>query len=242
MHRIWLDENGNIEGTIQRGTNSTDFSNAMTLGNNGQIYVAGVTFGSVVPGQNVGLFDMFIQEFTDSEFQLPIELASFDLEKADHSVSLSWSTFSEINNDCFNIQRSSNGLYFETIGNVKGNGNTQEIMNYSFIDIDPLNGSSYYRLEQVDFDGSTSYSAIKSVYFTNSKEITIFPNPTSDYLTIENFDVSNSNISIYNILGQKMDFKCIDNSSSSTSIDTKGFAKGQYVIKINEIQKSFIVR
>jgi hypothetical protein len=84
---------------------------------------------------------------------LPIELLDFDGECHHNSIALNWSTVSEKNNDYFVLERSKNGQNFEQIATLEGQGNSQEVHNYTFNDYDFLPGISYFRLTQVDFDG-----------------------------------------------------------------------------------------
>jgi hypothetical protein len=114
-------------------------------------------------------------------------------------LDLTWSTGSEIDNDLFEIERSSNGVVFQKIAELKGAGNTMDRTDYELVDYDPLPGVSYYRLKQVDFDGSVVYSYLKSVKFDadptfDSQEImvSLFPNPVapSSPFSIELTDVA----------------------------------------------------
>ncbi len=113
---------------------------------------------------------------------LPVELLSFDATLEDGQVLLEWKTASEINNDFFEIQRSENGNDWTVIGEIDGNGTSNEIISYSFIDEDPIFGKSFYRLKQVDFDGQFEYSnvvSIDNVFVGNRMQVNLFPNPTS---------------------------------------------------------------
>ncbi|HEY9704651.1 MAG TPA: hypothetical protein V6C58_19575, partial [Allocoleopsis sp.] len=76
---------------------------------------------------------------------------------------LSWSTASEINNSMFVIEKSDDGFDFMTVGNIKGSGNTRISKKYNFLDAQPSNKRVYYRLKQVDFDGTYSYSEVLKV-------------------------------------------------------------------------------
>lgn len=89
---------------------------------------------------------------------------------------LSWSVFQQINNEKFLIQHSTDANDFDQIGEVKGAGNTHEIIGYEFIHKNPFPGMNYYRIKQVDFDGKYSFSEVVSVNF-DGVEMTIFPNP-----------------------------------------------------------------
>lgn len=114
---------------------------------------------------------------------LPVELSFFKAEAALEGVSLKWQTTAEVQNDFFEVQKSTNGIDFDVIGIVNGNGNSVEVNNYSFYDINFKNGAAYYRLRQVDFDGTFEYSEIELVKSGDVKaNISLFPNPaTSEF-------------------------------------------------------------
>jgi hypothetical protein len=121
---------------------------------------------------------------------LPVELVSFQTEKQnDHTVVLTWRTASEQNNEGFDIERSSDGRNWETLGFVPGNGTTHEEQSYAFTDGSPLPGVNYYRLRQVDFDGQYEYSEIESALFDGGTGtgIHVYPNPVKDGLLNINF-------------------------------------------------------
>ncbi len=131
----------------------------------------------------VSSFSPFSFGSTDGSNPLPVELVTFTATEKGNNVMLDWQTASELNNDFFEIQRSEDGEAWDVIGQVAGNGTINEVVNYSYVDIRPLYGTSYYRLRQVDFDGRFEYSNIESVNFTLDKdqiEVSIYPNPTSD--------------------------------------------------------------
>ena len=98
------------------------------------------------------------------------------------SVNVSWATAIEKNNAWFEVQRSAIGEVFETVGTVKGQGNTSSAHNYAFVDSRPLAGLSYYRLRQVDTDGTTAYSPVAAVQLRN--ELTVYPNPSTGMVTL----------------------------------------------------------
>jgi len=114
-----------------------------------------------------------IQDLSDA---LPVELIDFTYTVTDN-VNLYWSTASEINNDYFEIEKSTDGINFEHIGGVNGNGNSNSIIDYNYIDKNPLNGISYYRLKQVDFDGKFEYSKIIAVEYEKQFSFNVYPNP-----------------------------------------------------------------
>lgn len=141
---------------------------------------------------------------------LPITLSNIETNCNKSTVVIEWTTSSEINNDYFTIERSEDGKSFEPIGIVSGAGNSSISLDYFFIDDTPLNGVSYYRLKQTDFDGKFSYSKIvDSDCKTNSESYTsIYPNPAKDQLTFTYNNsaktIGNLNINIINPLGKIM--------------------------------------
>jgi hypothetical protein len=127
---------------------------------------------------------------TSSTTTLPVDLTLFTATKDNNNVLLKWSTASEQNNDHFTIERSADLKQWETIGKVKGAGNSSKKNNYLFQD--QLSGLIYepqvlyYRLRQTDFDGTFAYSKTAVVSFENlnTAAFSVSPNPFSDVLRI----------------------------------------------------------
>jgi hypothetical protein len=116
---------------------------------------------------------------------LPIELLYFSARRSENNVEIIWETSSETNNDYFVIERSRDSENFIEIKKINGAGNSSTNINYKLIDENPLNGISYYRLKQVDYDGKFSYSQIIDVNFSDpEKEIRVEPNPATASTTI----------------------------------------------------------
>lgn len=92
---------------------------------------------------------------------LPISLVKFEAEKLAEKVKLTWVTATEINNQKFIVERAADGEDFAAIAEVRGAGNSKELNEYIMVDANPLKGTAYYRLTQVDFDGtSTSFEPV----------------------------------------------------------------------------------
>lgn len=112
---------------------------------------------------------------------LPVELLAFQAVAVGDRVDVSWSTAVEIDNDHFQVQRSVDRQEWEVIGYIEGAGTTYGTRSYRHIDEAPLPGTSYYRLVQVDIDGSTSASHTVPVHFVGrTSRATLFPNPARD--------------------------------------------------------------
>ncbi|MDW7693233.1 T9SS type A sorting domain-containing protein [Flammeovirgaceae bacterium SG7u.111] len=130
---------------------------------------------------------------------LPVELESFSGKFEEDRVQLSFSTISEYDSDKFLIERSLDGRTFETIGEVNSEGYSNTRIVYSFQDTSPNLGVNYYRLTQVDFDGSTELSKVITVVAAASGiDFNIYPNPvSSNYFTVEGMGVAPNSIIPY---------------------------------------------
>lgn len=114
----------------------------------------------------------------DNSTTLPVTLLSFEVEKKPNSALLRWTTLSEINNDFFTIERSTDAVNFYPIGKVNGSGNSNQLIDYNYLDQKPYEGVSYYRLSQTDFDGVTRFSDVKAISINRDKSLPkIYPNP-----------------------------------------------------------------
>jgi hypothetical protein len=101
---------------------------------------------------------------------LPVTLIEFTAKvENENQVALSWKTTAEINNDYFIVERSRDGVVFEEVDRINGNGTTTEMSSYQTTDYDPFKGISYYRLRQVDYDGEQE--VFPMVVYRNSKFI-----------------------------------------------------------------------
>jgi hypothetical protein len=96
---------------------------------------------------------------------LPVNLVEFNARATGSTIQLSWRTASETDNAGFHIERSSNGMSWQDIGFVAGNGTVSKVQDYHFQDISPILGLNYYRLRQIDFDGKTEHSSVQVAKF-----------------------------------------------------------------------------
>ncbi len=116
---------------------------------------------------------------------VPVKLTEWDAFLIGSKVELEWRTASEENASHFNIQRSRDGVHFETMASLPATGNSQVPVNYHMEDASPLQGSSFYRLQMVDKDGSFAYSRIVNISFHDQEnEFYILQNPVQNNLTV----------------------------------------------------------
>jgi len=162
---------------------------------------------------------------------LPVELLSFDAKNVANSALLNWQVASEINNAGWDVQRSINGFTWETIGFVQGNGNRNEIQDYSYVDIYNTEGRVFYRLVQIDFDGTKSYSDVKTIRFLTDK-ISIYPTLAKNVLNI-NWENSHRDKS-YKIVNSIGEIKLTGEIDTDFSIDVSYLSKGMYFLNIGD--------
>lgn len=110
---------------------------------------------------------------------LPIELTDFSAKLTHYkSVALQWKTASETNNKGFEIEWSTEGTHWQNIGFVQGQGTIQQPWQYFFTHAGPATGDNYYRLKQLDYDGTFTYSPVRNATVNNAvSEVEIYPNP-----------------------------------------------------------------
>ncbi len=170
---------------------------------------------------------------------LPIELTEFNVVQNGNVVDLNWTTASEKDNAYFAIERSVDGKNFETLKNVNGAGNSSTIKKYTETDAQPLKGISYYRLKQVDFNGQSSYSELRTVIVKNAGKtyVALSPSPAQNNLNIEfNTDASIVyTIEISDIAGKIISSSAITSGkeSTKTSVDVTELSRGMYFVTLS---------
>lgn len=174
---------------------------------------------------------------------LPVNLLTFTGKTQNYQSILDWATATELNNAYFEIERSSDGKTFETIGRVKGNGTSNAQHNYTFTDVKPLSTINYYRLRQINYDGASEYSNIISLRYKieNSSKAKIYPIPAQNELNII-FDTQNADetytATISNNLGQIL--KTVVLSDMKTTISLANLPKGLYFCTITNSQERIV--
>ena len=112
---------------------------------------------------------------------LPVKLLYFEVNASNETIEVKWATTMEENFYKFVVQRSDDGINFEEIGEVLGQGfNIHDIQTrYSFVDEVPLMGMNYYRLKAIDLDNSYEYFDVKSVKVDARRNVAVYPNPST---------------------------------------------------------------
>lgn len=177
-----------------------------------------------------------------SDVILPVELIGFDVEQKGNYVYLLWSTASEITNDFFTLERSENTSTWEGIGTVKGAGDSNSLLKYTFVDQKPLNGTSYYRLKQTDFDGKFKYSDIINLRYQKHdfSEANLYPNPSTSYVRISGLgDVDN--VSVFDLAGNNIAYSIrITKESQGLRLDWgEDVQPGIYFLRVSHKAQTF---
>lgn len=195
--------------------------------------------GTNISGQNWGAI---VVDNLPCGIPLSTELIAFEATPIKDAVLLSWNTNSEQNNDYFSIERSGDMLSWITIGTIDAVGNSTSNSNYSFIDDFPLRQLNYYRLKQVDVNGNSQYSEIRSVRNedASAEAVNVFPNPSTSVLSIygKNLDA----VTMVDVTGRSLDIgsMIMATSEEGMTITTEELPSGTYFIRIGSTVKAVV--
>jgi len=192
--------------------------------------------GTVISSAAITSFSPFALASTSIENPLPVELISFNGEIQSGSVKLKWETASETNSHYFEIEKSTDLLNFTSLGKVNSAGTTTQHNYYDLTDHNPYSGVSYYRLIQVDFNGSTTIYDPISVNNLESSELewNIWPNPTEGVLNLSlshKINAEECDIKIINSLGNLVKATKF-NPNDINQINLEDLSAGVYSILI----------
>ncbi|MEQ8582488.1 MAG: T9SS type A sorting domain-containing protein [Marinoscillum sp.] len=171
---------------------------------------------------------------------LPVTLISFSGAFEGNTISLSWSTASEVNNDYFEVERSQDGHDFEMVARVSGNGNSKSLIKYEYSDEQVSANVYYYRLLQVDFDGEFEYFPAIAIAAspTPGERFSVFPNPiTTGDLTIVCPDIPYSGVPeayIYDANGSVVLHEILNTAGSRWVIEhpDESLTPGVYLLRV----------
>lgn len=186
-------------------------------------------------GNDPGAGPLVFGGFTTS---LPVDLAYFKAAPENRNVNLQWETVSQVNCDYFLIERSTDGSNFSPVTNIKGKGNSSQRDVYHYIDTEALDGTSYYRLKEVDFDGTSETFNTVSVNIAPTHDINVYPNPVAagNAATVEiPFADSQVEVSLINIEGKKIFSKIFGREANKKTISfqTDAFPlKGTFLLVV----------
>ncbi len=169
---------------------------------------------------------------------LGVELVDFKVKKQNSYSKIYWATSSELNNDYFSLEWSTDGKEFKEIAQIKSKGNHRKNQEYSYIHKSPAQGTNYYRLTQYDLDGRSQTFDIVSIVFDMGKQnMIIAPNKVVNNLRIEfSQPVEKGSLLIYNMEGRMIQSNILANGIDMINLDVSGLPSGQYIAKYIDIK------
>jgi Secretion system C-terminal sorting domain len=204
---------GNYDITLHLASSSNTVVNPArytVIKRNNSTSAWGVNGSFVLPTVNAGIVTATLNGLTSfSDFAigigttvLPVHFVNFVAANSNNQVLLNWQTTTEVNNKGFTIQHSTNGVNFINIGFVAGKGNSLQNNEYRYTHFAPVNGINYYRLQQIDNDGTIAYSKVQSVHYSSSLQtLQSYPNPAINTIQFSKAFSANSSITISAVNG-----------------------------------------
>lgn len=230
FHYLHSEFRGNTEtalstyGSTNGGVNWNYMSCCLDLNTGGDF----ITTNNV---QSLHLYTLF------SFAELPVLLIYLKGKQVGADVQIDWATSGETDNDHFDIERSANGLSFSKIGTIKGSGSSTMQKNYQFLDEQPLPGTNYYRLKQVDNNDEFVYSGTISVLMsTTTASVNLSPNPANNlvFLKINSNDEGQTEMNLVDQNGkayQSKSLKCVKGENNFI-LNIQELPKGIYYIRL----------
>lgn len=227
--------------------NTTNVTVTDEIKNKESATIAGTGFIDFTPGTfenggSGGIFGCTKSVWADCDFSigtLPVELIGFEARVQKNNISLNWVTLSEVNNSRFEIWVSSDEMIFNKIGTVNGAGNSENTNTYQFDYKPQALGIYYFKLVQIDIDGTTDESnVVSAIFFSQTPDLNFYPNPTNKSITFHNFETEN----IYNVAifsDQGVLIKNGQVSSSSPTFNTNEIPAGAYVLQLTNSKTNF---
>ncbi|WP_305009824.1 T9SS type A sorting domain-containing protein [Hymenobacter mellowenesis] len=168
---------------------------------------------------------------------LPVELTVFTAKAVDADALLTWTTASEKNNDHFVIERSFDSRTFSAVGTVRGQGSTTRATEYRFTDAGVARlapGTAYYRLQQVDADGTASYGPVRQVLFgTDKAAVFIYPNPSMENnatLDLRGLAAGTYQVQVLDLTGRVL--RTQQAGAEAAVLNLQGLAQGSYMVLV----------
>lgn len=202
-----------------------DNTEAATATGTGAANIVGVSLSGITS------FSDFAIGIGTGPVTLPVTFGKFTATAQTNSVHLHWETTSERNSDKFIVERSTDGQQFSAIGQRKAQGSSDRITSYDLQDQNPPTGTSYYRLQQVDLDGTATFSAIRAITMELPDLIPrIYPNPASGDIHIQGLPTGKATLQWYQANGKLVATSTLQYQTTTVPQQLKN---GLYLLKIS---------
>jgi hypothetical protein len=164
---------------------------------------------------------------------LPVGLIRFDaVQTIENTVQISWTTAFESNLFGFEVQRSGDGSKWNTVHQVRTQGNSDRSKSYQWTDARPSQGINYYRLRTLNLDQTAEYSVVRKVLINEKQTVRIFPNPAKDFVQLQYLNPRNEFITLelFNVQGTRV--WQLSSNTTTLQLPVAGFARGFYQLRI----------
>ena len=180
----------------------------------------------------IGLICLFLSpNLTFANMPMPVDLINFEASASGAHVVVLWTTQTETDCDYYQIQKSRDQIVWFDVATVDGAGNSNDILNYSYLDTEAFPAESYYRL--IQFDGNGDFYVLSSD-FTNLislDELEVFPNPANEELFLQaEGDISDLEIQITDLAGNEVFVETIS-LGNRTRLNTTSLKNGIYILR-----------
>lgn len=192
-------------------------------------------------GRSVFLDDLRVTTFVPPV--LPVELAAFEARhEPGRGVRLQWRTVTETDNERFDLQRSREGITFETVASLPGAGNSITPREYDYLDPRPYPGLSYYRLRQVDHDGGGAYSKVVSVIAPEQPAaLRVTPTLVREELRIRLPPTPRERtLQVIGMDGEIVMTRQLGAGASEVNLEMENLQKGVYILRVDSMVKRFV--
>ena len=208
------------------------------IGGVGSANTSGYITSTSTPSAFTSFSDFALANANGGNNSLPIQLISFNVNQNQQNINFDWETKSEINNDFFTIEYSYDGVSFLDIASLDGGGTSSIQNNYEYeYENNSLEGLIYFRLKQTDYDGLVSYSPIVSKDIKQQKmDFKIYPNPTTDYFTIDDENHDILKVELFNQMKTKIELP----QSNSNNYYVSNLPSGAYFVVITTITQTVV--
>ena len=244
--KYWIDITGNEFGILSGTGISFPYSNTPNPG------VAQITKQLIYGGSQATQLEAFDLQFTlgtpnpcnrswvceSAGCATPVKFIYINAETENSATTINWATASEINNNYFIVQKSTDGVHFTNIDTLAGAGNSSTIRTYSYIDPHSNNGTTYYRVEQVDYNKDFTFSDIVTVSSKNTLQVKIYPVPvkSGDDLTIDFISQGKQAItlSVTDVVGKTLAIylKNAEKGANAFTLPTAHLPQGIYLVEL----------
>lgn len=201
----------------------------------GEAYTVDAVFHTGFSGFSIGAVDAV----------LPVSWLDFEAADKDGNVALHWSTAMEENNSHFEVQVSSDGIHFTTVGTLPSKGNSNMPATYDYLHLQPQAGKMYYRIRQMDKDAKSSYSSTIAIYVTyNTRTLPLlYPVPAGNNITIHlGKPAANVFIEVFSSDMKRVFAEKISEMMLTRTIATGAWAAGTYIVRITTAKNNYVLR